>query len=250
MKHFLTAVSIACTGLFYLSMGFAISLSASQVDSVLEKRGYNPNSVDYSRLGKETGTLPPVIGNIDTPDVTINTKYEAAIALEWNDAHWVNSILLLKEMQRTYPKKSDSFQKNIKEMQRTYPKKSDSFQKNIDNIKKSKGVTDKQIEDAYIVQLKEFCANNQQFTFYVKGTRQISPEVSILLRYLTASPSDCGKYKSDIIRLAKNLTVKSLSDGHGSIARNKQEEFSIVISNYQDIEDFVMPEVDKIYAQI
>ncbi len=232
MKHFLTAVSIACTGLFYLSMGFAISLSASQVDSVLEKRGYNPNSVDYSRLGKETGTLPPVIGNIDTPDVTINTKYEAAIALEWNDAHWVNSILLLKEMQRTYPKKSDSFQKNI------------------DNIKKSKGVTDKQIEDAYIVQLKEFCANNQQFTFYVKGTRQISPEVSILLRYLTASPSDCGKYKSDIIRLAKNLTVKSLSDGHGSIARNKQEEFSIVISNYQDIEDFVMPEVDKIYAQI
>ncbi len=27
MKHFLTAVSIACTGLFYLSIGFATNLS-------------------------------------------------------------------------------------------------------------------------------------------------------------------------------------------------------------------------------
>ncbi len=49
----------------------------------------------------------------------------------------------------------------LKEMQRVYPGRADEFQKYIDSIKKNKGVTDKQIEDAYVVQLKEFCANNQ-----------------------------------------------------------------------------------------
>ncbi len=91
----------------------ATGLYASQVDSVLVRNGYNPNNVDYSKIIDKTLSVPRSVGSIETTDATINTKYEAALALDIKAQNWVESVLLLKEMQRVYPDRADEFEKNI-----------------------------------------------------------------------------------------------------------------------------------------
>jgi len=209
----------------------AAGLYASEVDRVLTKYGYNPNDIDYSKIIDKTLSVPRSVGSIETVDATINTKYEAALALDIKAQNWVDSVLLLKEMQRIYPERTDSFQKNIA------------------SIKKNKNVSDKQIEDAYIVLLKQDFAKNKQLTFYTKGTTQLSQEASIILKYLMASMSERGQYNQSLINMALDITKKADRDGKGSPADIKYDEFGSFISSYKDIQDFILPEIDKYFSQ-
>jgi len=134
-------------------------------------------------------------------------------------------------------------------MQRVYPDRSDEFEKNIDSIKKNKNVTDKQIEDAYIAQLKKDLANNKQFTFYVKGTTRLSPEAGIILKYFKASPSERDKYKQAVIDMALDIAKKGIGTESGSPDKVKYFELGSFLASYKDVQSFVMPEIDKCYSQ-
>jgi len=134
-------------------------------------------------------------------------------------------------------------------MQRVYPDRADEFQKNIDSIKKNKNVTDKQIEDAYIAQMKKDFANNKQFTFYVKGTTRLSPEAGIILKYFMASPSERDKYKQAVIDMALDITKNEIRDGRESSYGIKGKEFGQFLSAYKDVQSLVMPEIDKYLDQ-
>jgi len=209
----------------------AAGLYASEVDRVLTKYGYNPNNVDYDKITQKANKGFLKSGSIETDDHIVNTKYEAALLLVFNDDNWLEYVLLIKEMQRVYPERADEFEKNIA------------------SIKKSKNVTDKQIEAAYIALLKQDFAKNKQLTFYIKGTTQLSPEASIILKYLVASPSERGQYKKAVIDMAIDITRKATQDGSGSPADVKENEFNHFLSCYKDIQDFILPEIEKYYTQ-
>ncbi len=76
----------------------------------------------------------------------------------------------------------------------------------------------------------------------------MSPEVSIILKYLMASPSERGKYKQDIIKMAKYMYSKAMRDGEGSVADIRHDEFGELLAYYKDIEAFVIPEMKTVYA--
>ena len=207
-------------------------METTLVNRVLRQYDINSKNVDYADVIKKAGKNPGgFVTSAEVDNSVVDTPHEAALLLSLSKKQWVDTILLLNELSRTYPERADYYTKQL------------------NKVYEVSGVSKKAIEDAYIAQLKEYCANNDYFTFYIPGTKQLSPEVSSILKYLTAAPSERAKYKQDIIKITQNITKMSIRNGTGSPAQKTYDEFNLLITNYKDIESFVLPEIDRVYAQ-